>query len=244
MHRFAVLLSTVLLLGGASASIAEEVEEEGLARLKEKPFRESYRDEAPVSGRVVAGVIAGSSGQPGLALLPPASASGKSVCVQVMSRDGRYSSKNTFLIPSGVDSSGFELEYPSAHESFLFELDVDALAILTSPGDCTDSTASTLYLSTTRPEREPGSEPVPIRIFVNSARADTFVAVKNDPKGKRPTRCQEIEEGRRTGFDKICSIELSGLDSSLDELEVRILRRQYERMLPPTEFTLALPPAP
>ena len=94
MYRYSALALYLLLLGWSPSSAAEE---NGVARLKEKPFRESYHNEAPVSGRVIAGVLLQVSGSPGLALLPPASAAGKSACVQVMSRDGRYASKNNHI---------------------------------------------------------------------------------------------------------------------------------------------------
>jgi hypothetical protein len=84
------------------------------------------------------------------------------------------------------------------------------------------------------------AEPV-VNIFVNSGRSDTYLSVKNDAGMRRPSRCQAIQEGRRTGYDTICRIQLNKLAAAADTLEIKIVRRRYERMLPATEFTLQLP---
>ena len=245
MSRLVFLL--VGLVAGLGTPLAGRADDsaEALARVArvKGEFEERFHEEAPVSGRVVAGVLVRGSGRPGLALLPPSLAAGQSACVQVMSRDGRYASRNTFLIPSAASAPTVPLDYPSAHEDFLWTLDSDDLAVLAMPGDCDENDTSGLYVATSRARDEPLHSADAITIFVNSGRSETYVAVNNDPKGKRPRRCAEIEEGRRTGFDTVCGIDLSELESVPERLEIRILRRQYERMLPPTEFDLFLPPA-
>ncbi len=210
-----------------------------VARLKSHPFQERYLDEAPVSGRVIAGVtLTGNATSGLLSMMPPRSAAGRSVCVQVMTRDGRYWSRNTFELPDPVSTAPVALEYPSAHQAFLTQLKSGELAVLGSAGECDKSATDTVFL--TSAGNNTGDEPV-VSIFVNSGRSDTYLSIKNDAAKRRPTRCQTIEEGRRTGFDTICRIKLDELAATPESLHIRIIRRRYERMLPPTEFTLYLP---
>lgn len=210
-----------------------------VASLKELPLKESYRDEAPVSGRVIAGVTITGVVAAGLAVVPPASANGASICVHIMSRDGRYWSENTFELPTAVGgATPVVLDYPTKHREFLKQQKGNDLAVLGSAGECANTDLNTVFLSSTGSGTD---EEASVNIFVNSSRADTFVAIGNVETKRRPARCQEIQEGRRTGFDTICKISLAKLDNSPEHLDIRILRRRYERMLPPTEFTLKLP---
>lgn len=210
-----------------------------LARLKTHPLQESYLDEAPVSGRVIAGVtLAGHSSSTVLSLLPPVTAAGGNVCVEVMTRDGRYWSKNTFQLPASISVTPVVLEYPSDHQDFLKQQKSGDLAVLGSARECSETDAGTVFLSSTG-DAGPG-EPV-VSIFVNSARSDTYLSVTNDANKRRPARCEIIQEGRRTGYDTICRINLSELAEPAGSLAIKIVRRRYERMLPATEFTLKLP---
>ena len=212
--------------------------QEPVAELKHRPFNESFQDEAPVSGRVVAGVlVTDAAADSALNLAPPSFAAGKSICVQVMSRDGRYWSENSFQLPKGIGATPVRLEYPSRHRDFLQQLGFGDLAILSSAGECGEVDDEVLYLAGHKTARGRTG----ISVFVNAGRADTYIAVGNVPELRRPARCRQIEEGRRTGFDTVCQIDLDRVDHVPESVDVRILRRRYERMLPPTEFTLLLP---
>lgn len=213
--------------------------QEPVARLKNHPFQESYQDQVPVSGRVIAGIIlSGPVATARLALIPPESAAGTSVCVQVMSRDGRYWAKNTFDLPPRIGATPVALEYPSQHQDFLLAVAPDQLAVLGSAGECDSIDRDTLFLSSVPTDT---AEDIRVKVLVNSGRSDTYIAITNDAGKRRPTRCQAIEDGRRTGYDTLCSIRLSELDPALDHLRIKIIRRRYERMLPPTEFSVELP---
>lgn len=234
MRNFLFLLTLI----AACAFVVPASAQEPVAELKNRPFQESFEDEAPVSGRVVAGVlITDAAADKALNLVPPAFAAGKSICVQVMSRDGRYWSENTFQLPEKIDTSPVRLEYPSRHQDFLRQLQFGELAILSSAGECGEVDDKVLYLA--GPDAAQGR--TGISVFVNSGRADTYIAVRNVPELRRPARCRQIEQGRRTGFDTLCRIDLERIDNAPESVDVRILRRRYERMLPPTEFTLLLP---
>ena len=203
------------------------------------PLHETFHEEAPVSGRVVTGLmLAGSGGSARLALLPPAAVAGGSVCVQVVSRDGRYWAENTFVLPPAVGGQPVLLAYPSAHRDLLRTLGEDELALLAYQGECGRRGGRQLLLSARSPADTP---PGRVWIFVNSGRTDTYVQVKNDAGARRPSRCRRIRQGRRTAFDTVCTVELPKPEAVAGPLEVRILRRRYERMLPPTELVIALP---
>jgi len=237
MQLLLLAAASLLLVLAPGASFAEGP---SLARLKSRPFQEEYRDEAPVSGRVVVGVLLHGFPGEGLAVMPPASAAGRAVCVHVSSRDGRYVSRNTFVLPAEIPAAPVALEYPSSHEDFLRGLDPDGLAVRVSPGQCGDEEAELLYAAGARfGTGDPGGQR--IAVLVNSARADTFVAVANDPEARRPRRCRSIQEGRRTAFDTVCELALGGLETGDAPLEVRIVRRHYDRMLPPARVRVALP---
>ncbi|RRQ22350.1 hypothetical protein [Thiohalobacter thiocyanaticus] len=223
----------------AASHVGVVFAETPVAQLAQRPFNELFQDEAPVSGRVVAGVlVTGSTSVNALNLMPPPSYAGGSVCIQVMSRDGRYWSENTFTLPERIDATRVALEYPSRHEAFLHGLDFGELAILGTAGECGSGGVDTLLLSGVQPSEERAPS---ISIFINSGRADTYISVSNVDEHRRPSRCRKIEQGRRTGFDTVCRIDLVELTPLHQSLDVRVLRRRYERMLPPTEFTLLLP---
>lgn len=237
MHNRLVSITLVTWVAVVQASVSSA--QTPVAQLKHRPFNEHFQDEAPVSGRVVAGaLISGVSATNAMNLLPPVSAAGSSVCIQVMSRDGRYWSENTFELPERFDTGAVGLEYPSRHEDFLNGLDFGELAILGTAGECDTADRHILFLASARAA---GGDAPGIDVLVNSGRADTYITVSNRPGERRPHRCRKIEQGRRTGFDTICHIDLQALAPVSERLEVRILRRRYERMLPPTEFTFLLP---
>jgi len=232
-------LFSVLLLFLLTWTAQQAYAQQPLARLKSHPFQERYLDEAPVSGRVIAGVtLTGSASSGLLSVMPPRSAAGRSVCVQVMTRDGRYWSRNTFELPDPISRAPVALEYPSAHQAFLTQLKSGELAVLGSAGECDKSDTDTVFLTSAGDNA--GAESA-VSIFVNSGRSDTYLSIRNDAGKRRPTRCQTIQEGRRTGFDTVCRIKLDELAATPVSLDIRIIRRRYERMLPPTEFTLNLP---
>lgn len=228
-----------LLLFGLSSQGAHVHGQEAIARLTSQPFHEEYTKEAPVSGRVIAGIgLSGSALSSHIALQPPDFASGNTVCVRVMSRDGLYWSKNTFELPSAIDTNPIPLEYPSKYINVIQTYKPDDLAVLAYIGDCKITDNGPLIIST----RFSGVDtPNKLQIYINSARSDTSAIIANQSSGPFTTRCSQILEGRRTGYDTICTIDLSELDQSLDHLDIKIKRRQHDRILPATELRVELP---
>ncbi len=199
--------------------------------------KEVFQTEVPVSGRVVAGITATSS--IAMAALT-VYAKYDSVCIEVVSRDGRFWSRNTYYLTSPVQDWPVPVEYQSAHMKYLDKLDADDLAVLGSPGECGGDGGKGYYIMGSGPAND---RPEIIRIFVNSGRMDTYVAMVNGGQRSRPSPCDSIEAKRRTGFDAICAVDLRNIAPDETKLTIQILRRRYERTLPPTEFIVVLPGA-
>lgn len=232
----ALILAALALLLAAAQTLAGPL----VARPSATPLKEMFHQEAPVSGRIVSGVlVAGEQDKTHrLVIWPPASVAGRSVCLQVVSRDGRYWAENTFELPPRTGGRPVVLKYPSAYRDLLQTLGDEELAMLAYPGRCGAGGPRQLLLAArTLPEAAPRR----LEILVNSGRTDTYAVVK-DAAGARPSRCRRIRQGRRTAFDTVCRIALT--PSAVEDpsvIQVRILRRRYERMLPPTELVIALP---
>ena len=202
-------------------------------------LQEVYKDEVPVSGRVIAGLSLAGVPLPGkLAIFPQASASGSKVCVQVMSRDGRYWAQNNFLIPAASVDGPVRLQYDSRYSEQLNQAAAFDLAILSYLGPCVTAGTPEYVLSSRAKLSDQANALV---IYVNSARADTYASVVNRSKRGKPTKCRRFTEGRRTGYDTICEIALQDGDAALEQLQVKVFRRKYEKSLKPVDLRVRLP---
>lgn len=209
--------------------------QEAVARLKDDGFREQLVQEASVSGRVVTGVLlADSPAAHSLALFSAPLEAGADVCVRVVSRDGLYWSENTFRWPAAAGVDVVRLQYPSRYD--LSHYGGTELSVLAYEGDCSEARSGPVLVAL---RGDSGPEPEALDIFVNSGRADTF-AVLTPPGGATTTiACHLIREGRRTGYDTICTVPLAGSRDAT--LAVRIVRRRFDRMMPPTELVVRMP---
>lgn len=230
-HRW---LMVVALTFFASPSAGQEV----VARLKGDGLEERFTREAPVSGRVIAGVLAGSSSASDrLALYASHARTSDDICVRVLSRDGLYWSENTFTWPVGAEALLVPLEYQSRYQQQLSGYSEQDLAILAYEGDCRQATAGTALVAA---RGKNDNEPDSLTLLINSGRSDTFAVLTNLQDGPLTHACEAVEAGRRTGYDRVCRLPLAGRpDSGL--LEIRIMRRRFDRMMPATELTVQLP---
>ena len=238
MTRASYTLAWLMTALSAAASAQEPV---ATLVVPVKDFDEVFQEEVPVSGRVVAGIgVTGSAGMAALAVLPPAGGSdGDLVCIEVVSRDGQYHSRNTYELPSPSQDWPVRLQYPTKHTKFLRGQDTEDLAVLGTPGNCETRNRGTYYVTGSGPANAaPGS----ISIFVNAGRADTYVAARvGGARVGSPTRCTPIDAERRTGFDTLCEFEITEAARDGDGLTLEVLRRRYERRLPTTTFKVVLP---
>jgi len=197
---------------------------------------ELLSDEVPVSGRVVAGVsISGVPSDGGMSLYAAADDTLNTLCIQVMSRDGRYWSENEFRSePAGVGGT-IRVNYESNHANDLLDLGSDNIAVLSFP--CSDGDP-TIYLPGLF-GKQPGGE-LALQVYVNSARTDTFLRVMRE-ESNETIKCRRFTEGRRTGYDAVCRAPLTEADLATRQLNLKIYRRKYDRSLPPESLTVRLP---
>ena len=228
-------------------------------------LKESYTDDVPVSGRVVAGVMLMGIASPGnMAIYPSGVSVGSRLCVQVTSRDGRYWAENNFRLtkraaedeqPKIIEPARLQydteyddekpkinepvrLQYDTEYEDELKGFKLDELAILSYTHDCGQSRENSYF-----PAIRNGysGEKNRLRIYINSGRADSYVRVENSIEGNNKSRmCRRFTEGRRTGYDTVCEIPLSS-DLTLNPLKIDIYRRKYDKNLPKESFEILLP---
>lgn len=218
-------------------------------------LREVLSDEVPVSGRVVAGVTL--HGFPGglpneLPNESPASDSPATlflyaaqedtrgeICLQVMSRDGRYWSENAFRSqPVGVGGQ-IAVRYETSYTTELQAFGSDDVAILSYPWPC-GNRESDLYLpGAFGAAGQDAAEPT-LKIYVNSARADTFLRIARGDR-RDTIKCHRFDKGRRTGYDTLCSAPVLATDFEQGVVDVKIYRRKYERSLAPESLRVRLP---
>lgn len=231
------LTVTALLMSGAPNVLAQS----SVAVLHDpenKGLREVYSDEVPVSGRVIAGVALYGLDFPGeMAVFAQGNDIDEGICVQLMSRDGRYWAENNFRATSSQAKGPVKVEYESRYEDQLSKLQEDDLAILSHPSDC-DNEDFGVYLPAAL--RRGSQKTKQLKVYVNSARADTFVRVTRG-EDKKTLKCQRITEGRRTGYDTICEIDLQQIDYNAQMLDLKIYRRKFDRNLAPVSLQVRMP---
>lgn len=211
------------------------------ATFEGKELQEVYKEDVPVSGHVIAGLcLSGIPLSNILAVLPKSTKqSGKKICVQVMSRDGRYWAENTFLLPELNETDRLvALDYESDYTDLLEDSNIIDLAVLSFAGSC-DSKMEREYILTTRDKLS--TEKDTLFIYVNSGRTDVFVDITNPDNSERPQPCESITEGRRTAYDTICRLKLEPNYREKNQLQLKLYRRKFGRTLPPVEIFVALP---
>jgi len=224
-----ILSKTVITLC-LSISVAIATEEIHLAG----DFHEHYSQEVPVSGNVIAGIALYSNAQIDDIFVPqvfvPKSLSGEQfLCFQVLSRDGTYNSKNTYQIPMGLSGDNLLVDYShSQHQKFLNqEVSIDAVAVKVNLGQCSKSSESQ-YLASKLSKSS--GEDTHLRIYIDSLGAtDVKLAARDQKKKVYKSDCKMLQGARLTGFDYVCTLELSEAERST--LDVRIVRFKHKRKL-------------
>jgi len=195
------------------------------------PLHEEYREQVPVSGRLLVGISTLSSAQPStpnLTLLAPAREKDGMICMQVMSRDGSYWSENTFSLPPGEEGA-VSLDYPSRYLEKLYSEQPSDLALMAKFGSCGKEGLAMISGWSAAQLNEPDV----LVVLINSARSSTFISGRYAEDWGRPSACEAITEGRRTAYDTRCEIKF---ENKLNA--IKILRRRYDRMLRPEIITL------
>ena len=202
-------------------------------------FNEVYKNDVPVSGKVIAGIgMSGMAVNTELTLFPMAIAGQNYACIQVMSRDGRYWAENSFVLPKSNSKGAIKVKYPSKYNDLLNEYGADDLAILSYLGRCQKGKPRS-FIVTSRQKLMTSDRS--LIVYVNSSRSDTYIRVMNDASKKGNKKCRKITEGRRTGYDTICTIDMSTDELNPNPLKLGIYRRKFNKSLKPELILVSLP---
>lgn len=231
-----LLLSAFLLSYSHAAISADDI---AILDPESLSFNEVYKDDVPVSGRVIAGIgMSGMAINDELTLFPMMSGSQGYACIQVMSRDGRYWAENSFVLPKSNSGNAIKVKYPSKYNDLLNEYGADDLAVLSYLGRCQKKKTSS-FIVTSREKLI--SDRKALVVYVNSSRSDTYIRVMNDVSNKENKKCRKITEGRRTGYDTICTVDMSNNELKADPLKLGIYRRKFNKSLKPELILVSLP---
>jgi len=210
----------------------------------EGKFHEHYSAEVPVSGNVIAGIELSASNQnpesftPNI-FIPQSISEEKYLCFQVLSRDGTYNSKNTYLIPKNIENPDVLVSYSqSQHLEFLSKkLLEQSIAIKVNLGSCSENRDS-VYLASTYPNAS-GNENEQLRIYIDSLGAtDVKLAARDQSKKVIKADCQPLQGKRLTGFDYVCNLPISR--SGKSKLDVHIIRTKHKRQLDKVKIQILL----
>ncbi len=228
-------------------SLAEEIS----LKTKDSTLHEHYSQEVPVSGNVIAGIELYNENNPDQSFsstihLPKKIQGNNYLCFQLLSKDGTYTSQNTYLIPKIDDSpsqkekSQFSADFsPSEHLDFLNEKsNNNAIATKISIGECKHSTEET-YLPALKSNTD---QPTHLRIYIDSLGAtDVKMAARSQiNKSQRSmATCHPAKGSRLTGFDYICTLPITfPLNGSTWDLF--IARFKYTRKLDNVKIQVVL----
>ena len=211
---------------------------DSVARLVSGVLQEDYRQEVPVSGRVITGIsLSGDllEEKSFFSILTPEPKSPFKVCVQILSRDGRYWAENEFFIDGGPSDVSL-LEYPSKFQEQLTEYPATDLAVLTQEGRCDNKGKALISGWHTKKYNTAKSA----WIYLNTARTDAFASGYYGNKWGETILCERIETGKRTGYDSICKLSLAAANQDVISI-IKIQRRRFDRMLPTVKIEVSLP---
>jgi hypothetical protein len=218
----------VALVFGAIGLNAESAK----LKLSKEIFSEQYSSNVPVSGRVIAGLMLSQSQSANIFSIYMPKSEKKFFCLRVLSRDGTYSSTNQYLLESNTTGDFLQADYPTKYADLLSKYSETELAVLAYTGKCEANKVTDILVST----RGSQADSKDAMILVSSGRSDVFLNIPLKVGGKKTIKCKRIEDGKRTGYDTSCKVNLSLLTTGTNELS--LLRRKSGRMLPSVKFNL------
>jgi len=163
--------------------------------------------------------------------LPPSGAD--SLCIHLVSRDGRYEGR--FRFPRPRHAGRLTLRLPTRQADRLRAYGPERLAALAHVSP-TCSLAKELYVLS-----EWGTTPSPhrLRLLLNPEPAHTVnIEVAGD---SIPKPCARIDATGTTAFDHVCVVDVSPAISG--EHQLRVLQRYFDRFLAPVPLRVWVPDA-
>lgn len=171
---------------------------------------ESYHEAARISGTIVAGVQSLGTDGPG----PRASLSAyvpddwETMCLRLVSRDGRYTGEQQFSVAPERDGGWERIAFNSSFEDELLDYADSEMAVLLGAGTCLAGDGRFTLTGWDRAGTPGGA----IAILVNSFRADEVYMINKN--NQRDFDCARIEGASRTAFDAICTLPSAELETS------------------------------
>lgn len=220
----AVVLVTVISTGMAAGSEA---------RLKHSEFRESVQAEVAVSGSVLVGAHStdiASGRDVGRIKIPSFAGNSSEVCLSVVTRDGVYMARNTYVLPNDESQAPVALPYKHSKSlQLLSNYSQDQVAISVLEGDC-DAPERRIIL----PAQSPGATDS-ILLMVNGLGAtDVFVRFGSSID---ESTCKPLIDDKSVVFDFLCEIALPDAKAS-GHHELLIGRERFGRELPEAKMLL------
>ena len=163
-------------------------------------FNENLREEAEISGALVAGLQRG-EGLPrpeatSVWAEVPAGWAGGLACLRVSTANGLYDSVAEYMIPGGAQV--VPLEFPTRHARYLAERPEGGVAALMSKGACAEEVSESAIV------RWDEAADAPAILYLNAFRADrVYVYLGADPE---PVECTPLSGDVRTAYDVRCDL--------------------------------------
>lgn len=236
LTEIAVMRSRLLsfvLLWPATAALADDV------TLKSAQLNETLREAAQISGVLVTGVVGTgtpAATSPTLRVHLPQSWAGDEFCVSVLSADGLYESRNTYVASGAWNGGVVSIPYPTRYPRELSELEPGEVGVIARQGTCAARDAGTVVPSYWN--EQPADKRGEVLILLNSFRADEaylFVGTAHDAP---VVHCSPLDGITRTAFDMVCPVQIPARTG--DTLELEINRVESGIMAPPDFINIQL----
>ncbi len=181
--------------------------------LEKAPFQERVSEYSKVSGDIVMGVMLtgdeASGREPSIVtgVAPDWTDSGaaSSVCVRLVTKDGRYEAENTYLIEPGYSGAEAPFPYEGDQADLLAERPAVALVKAGRCGDRSDTFIPVLW------KAEPGAQPRTLRVYVNSA--GNPVSIAWGRSADAIADCADVTELTGLKYTARCDVSLDKLPS-------------------------------
>ena len=231
MARFFILFllyTIAVIFSGVTNSIAQE---QRRIVLNEAQFKESFLDKVTVSGGIRAGFMYQSSlnridmHELYVHLQHDVEEQDAMLCVNMVSRDGRYSASWEYAL--GKQPAGsIAVNLPSKYQEQVASYSPDALVVLAAIAkkDCTSSNAK--YVPASWGEVT-NSDYV---LYVNSGNTDTIIGI---PGHAERIQCSKITADSTIAYDTRCVIRKDILN---EPKSIFVVRNNFGNRLPNVEF--------
>ncbi|MCJ2164677.1 MULTISPECIES: hypothetical protein [unclassified Pseudodesulfovibrio] len=182
-------------------------QEGGILSADSTRFHENYDPEVPVSGGAIVGISLGRlDGDVDVENVRLPSFSGDSVCVRIVTQDGRYSANNVYRKTGSGDPKGTVLLTPVSlkYAEALSKYKMSAFALNAFiPKEGTSDPQQAIHL----PQMLPDADKIKtLTVLVNSG--GRFSKMTMNEAGST-FLCQNVKDGARIAYDTVCKGDLA-----------------------------------